>query len=208
MSELKQKVAAADIPVRIARATHVERQSGVLRVQLEEGSSISAQYVIVAIGRSGKFRALDVPGESLDKVVNRLHDPKAYRNRKLLVVGGGDSAIEAAIACAEADAKVTLSYRKAEFNRPKPANLERLGRGWSLRETYSLLMESEVRRIKPDAVDVRLADKSISTLENDNVLTLIGREAPLDFFRRSKLPIQGESPPGGAGCSSHFLYWR
>lgn len=73
---------------------------------------IRALRAIVAIGRSGNYRKLDVPGEELDKVSNRLHDPKDYAGKKVLVVGGGDSATEAAVALAACGADVTISYRK------------------------------------------------------------------------------------------------
>ena len=66
------------------------------------------------------------PGEDKDKVSNRLHDPKDYCGQNVLVVGGGDSALEAAIALGTCGAHVTLSYRKPEFSRPKPENVEKL----------------------------------------------------------------------------------
>ena len=67
-----------------------------------------------------------MPGEELNKVYNRLHDPKDFADKDVLVVGGGDSALETAIAIAECGGRVTLSYRKSEFSRPKPDNVERL----------------------------------------------------------------------------------
>ncbi len=85
-----------------------------------------ARRVIVAIGRSGNHRKLGCPGEDLDKVYNRLYDPKDFSGKNVLVVGGGDSALESAIALAGSGAKVTVSYRKPEFARPKPENVEKL----------------------------------------------------------------------------------
>jgi len=114
-------------PVR-GRATHITRHGGVLQAELEDGQPIRALRVIIAIGRSGNHRKLDVPGEDLPKVYNRLHDPRDFAGQRVLVVGGGDSALEAAIALAEGGADVTLSYRGAEFSRPKPDNIERLQR--------------------------------------------------------------------------------
>ena len=75
-----------------ARAAHVFRDDDQLTVELEDGQpSVSASAVIVAIGRSGNFRKLNIPGEELsDKVFNRLHDPKEFAGRNVLVVGGGD----------------------------------------------------------------------------------------------------------------------
>ncbi len=84
----------------MARALGVRRAGGALEVELEGGGSVRARRVIVALGRSGNFRMLGVPGEHRDKVANRLHDPKDFAGQRVLVVGGGDSAIETAIALA------------------------------------------------------------------------------------------------------------
>lgn len=179
-----------DIETVIARAECVERDGDVLRVVVPEGEDVVAHRVIVAIGRSGNFRRLGVPGEDLDKVMNRLHDPKEYAGQDVLVVGGGDSALETAIAIGESGGRVTLTYRRAEFSRPKPENvlrLEALVKAGSLR----LVMGSEVQKIDAGSVTLKTVDGE-EALDNDVVFTLLGREAPLDFFRRSGVPIRGE----------------
>lgn len=150
-----------------------------------------ARRVIIAIGRSGNYRKLNVPGEDLDKVSNRLYDPKEYEHSHVLVVGGGDSALETAIALAENHAHVTLSYRKESFSRPKPENAEKIKslQGNGKIETF---LSSKVKEIKPDEVAITLSDGSEKILENNQVFTMIGREAPLDFFRRSGIRLTGE----------------
>src|SRR5262249_7849635 len=85
-----------------------------------------ARRVIVAIGRSGNHRKLGCPGEDLDKDYNRLYDPKDFAGKNVLVVGGGDSALECTIALAGSGANAPLSYRKPECARPKPENIEKL----------------------------------------------------------------------------------
>ena len=182
-----------------------------------EGERVKAKRVVVAIGRSGSYRKLGVPGEDKDeKVSNRLFDPADAEGQRVLVVGGGDSAMEAAISLVDAGADVTLSYRKAEFNRPKPENREKLlalaenpeaservespddvRQSTAHGETnpggrLELLMGSNVTEIRDDEVDVELADGSTKTVPNDQVFTLIGREAPLPFFRKSGVHILGE----------------
>src|SRR5207244_12068287 len=79
-----------------------------------------ARRVILGIGRSGNFRKLGVSGEDKGKVFNRLHDPKEFAGKNALVVGGGDSALETAIALGQLGARATLSYRTSECWRPKP----------------------------------------------------------------------------------------
>ena len=126
LRELRGQVEAAGIRPRPGRAERVERAGGRLVVRLADGSALTARRVIVAIGRAGGFHRLGVPGEELDKVSNRLHDPRDFAGQRVLVVGGGDSAVEAAIALTRAGADVTLCCRGRELSRPKPANLAML----------------------------------------------------------------------------------
>ncbi len=178
-----------------ATVERIARKGGQLEVVTAEGGPHRAQRVIVAIGRSGNYRSLGVPGEELDKVHHRLHDPKDYCDQRVLVVGGGDSAMETAIALGNCGSTVTLSYRKPEFSRPKPENVEKLkaladaGEG---RGSVELLMGSRVKEIRDVEVGVELADGGERTVENDAVFAMIGREAPLEFFRKSGIKISGE----------------
>jgi NosR/NirI family transcriptional regulator, nitrous oxide reductase regulator len=209
---------AAGIETEPARATHVSRSGGVLHVHLADNKgTIDARNVVVAIGRSGNFRKLGVEGENLGKVYNRLHDPKEFAGKNVVVVGGGDSALEAAIALAQCGAHVTLSYRKPEFARPKPDNIDKLAmlsRGdmpeienpTSERQTTSvgdymgertmgsirLELASTLKRITDESVALVDKNEQEHTLPNDAVFAMIGREAPLDFFRRSGVRIHGE----------------
>ena len=108
------------------RLTGIERHKDGFVVQTDRGSYFS-RSVLLAMGRRGTPRKLDVPGEEHSKVVYRLVDPEQYKGMKVLVVGGGDSALEAAIAVAEQDGTtVTLSYRSEAFARVKAKNRERL----------------------------------------------------------------------------------
>ena len=193
LEDLREQTIDAGIePVR-ARVEKVVRQGGRFEVAIPKGESVRAYRVVVAIGRSGNFRKLGVPGEELDKVYNRLHDPKDFCGKKVLVVGGGDSALETAIVLGACGSDVTVSYRKPEFARPKPENVERLnelaeGNGEGV---VRLEMKSSVKAIRDDAVvlDTTEGDK---TIDNDVVFSMIGREPPLDFFRKSGVAISGE----------------
>lgn len=190
ITELEQQLAAAPPPVRVGVATHVERRGEHLAVILKEGSPVLARRVIVAIGRSGNFRRLGVPGEDLGKVVNRLHDPAHYAGKDLMVVGGGDSACEAAIACTRTGARVTLVHRGADLAKAKPENaalVQELAAAGKLR----LLLRAQPRQIAADTVEVSHGG-AVEIIVNQGVLALIGREAPLDFFRASGVAIRGE----------------
>jgi len=220
LDEMRAQAEARGVKPRIARAERIERKDGTLAVILAEGDPIRARRVIVAIGRSGNFRRLGVPGEDSGKVANRLHDPKEFSGKNVLVVGGGDSALETAIALAQCGATVSLSYRKPEFARPKPENVERLERlradpmanvsvttpsservttavggfleGHRKPGKIELLMESQVRAIEDREVVVREAGGVDRRIANDAVFSMIGREAPLDFFRKSGVKIRSE----------------
>ena len=209
----------AQVPVTNARITHVKRTAGSFQVHLADGEPIRAHRVVVGIGRSGNFRKLGVPGEDKPKVYNRLHDPKDYCDQRVVVVGGGDSAMETAIALAQCGASVTLSYRKPQFARPKPENIEKInalaenpqadvavesvegervttpsGRYLHARHAGSLklMLGSNLKAIEEHRVTIIDSDKNEHTLDNDAVFTMIGREPPLDFFRRSGVTISGE----------------
>jgi thioredoxin reductase/ferredoxin len=188
LEELQRQAAGSGISPRAARVDRVRRKRDVLEVLLTGGESLLAHRVIVAIGRSGDFRKLGVPGEAQDKVSNRLHDPKDFAGQDVLVVGGGDSALESAIAIAEAGGRVTLSYRKHEFSRAKPENVEAIGKQQNLR----LVLGSHVKEIRREDVVLTRDDGGEETIPNDAVFTMIGREAPLPFLRRSGIKIRGE----------------
>ena len=219
LEDLHDQVSAADItPVR-ARVDSVRRKSGRFELNIPDQPATHAHRVVVAIGRSGNFRKLGVPGEDLPKVYNRLHDPKDFCGQNILVVGGGDSALETAIALVSCGSNVTLSYRKPEFARPKPDNVDKIAMLTSHPDTpvevetvegdrvttptgpymtpdhsgkLTLMMASSIKQITEDNVTLADADKKEHTLPNDAVFTMIGREAPLEFFRRSGVTISGQ----------------
>ncbi|MBA3763312.1 MAG: NAD(P)-binding domain-containing protein, partial [Chthoniobacterales bacterium] len=126
LAEMEAQRREAGIEPTLGRVERIEGGSDALTLHLEEGTPLRARRVIVAIGRSGNFRKLGVAGEELDKVYNRLFDPKEFAGKNALVVGGGDSALETAIALTSAGAIVTLSYRRKEFSRAKPENVAKV----------------------------------------------------------------------------------
>jgi NosR/NirI family nitrous oxide reductase transcriptional regulator len=161
----------------------------VLSLETNQGP-LQALRVVVAIGKTGDARKLGVPGESQPNVFNRLFDPGEYHGEDILVVGGGDSAVEAAAALAEAGNRVTLSYRKESLDRPKPENLERFE---FLREAGLIepVFNSQPKAIRGSETVLKTADGE-KTIKTDEVFVLIGRELPTAFFKRSGLRLAGE----------------
>ena len=211
VEELKAQTERAKIEPKAARAEGIERNGSKLGVRLEGGGLLAARRVLVAIGRSGDFRMLGVPGESLDKVYNRLHDPKDFSGQKALVVGGGDSALETAIALAQAGAQVTLVHRRGELSRPKHEHLESLERLLRGPRAIQLRLGTRVKEIRAREVVLEGEGEGKGereeTLPNDVVFTMLGRDAPLDFFRKSGIRIAGEMhAPQWIGLSLFVLF--
>src|SRR5512143_3253205 len=147
LDELREQARAASIEIAAGRAERIERKDGTLLVHLAEGAApVEARRVVIAIGRSGDYRRLGVPGEDLDKVSNRLHDPADFTGKNVLVVGGGDSALEAAIALGKAGARVTVAHRGREFARAKPENAEQV------RHAAAIRFETRVKEIARERV--------------------------------------------------------
>ncbi len=192
LDELREQIERAGIAVTFGRAERIERTGELFCVHLKGGEDLRARFVLVAIGRSGDFRRLNVPGEKLEKVYNRLHDPSDFRGRDVLVVGGGDSALEAAVALSEAGARTTLSYRRPQFARAKDENVARAG---ALAHAGKLAQRlgTEVKEIRSREVELLCPKGELETVPNDAVFSMIGREAPLAFLRRSGVRIAGDA---------------
>ena len=144
--------------------------------------SYQTKSVLLAIGRRGTPRRLDVPGEEQAKVVYRLIDPTQYAGQHVLVVGGGDAAVEAAVSISEqSGTTVSLSYRGNAFNRIKPGNRDRLQAAQS-NGRVRILLESEVVEIKPDQVVLKHGTNPF-TLRNEAVIVCAGGLMPTQFLR-------------------------
>jgi thioredoxin reductase len=145
--------------------------------------------VLLAIGRRGTPRKLDVPGEDLPKVVYRLIDPQQYRGQHVLVVGGGDSALEAAASIAEEpNTQVTLSYRSEAFSRAKMKNRQRVDAAQRTGR-LKVMFRSGVKRIGPTDVEIEQAGKR-TTIDNDAVIVCAGGILPTPFLRSMGVEIE------------------
>jgi thioredoxin reductase len=151
--------------------------------------------VLLTIGRRGTPRKLGVKGEEQPKVVYRLIDPEQYRGQHVLVVGGGDSALEAAIACAdEPGTRVTLSYRGDAFSRVKQRNRDLVQRAEAARK-LKVLLSSNVEEILGDSVTLEQAGKKTG-LKNDAVIVCAGGILPTPLLK--EIGVQVDTKYGTA----------
>jgi len=148
-----------------------------------------ARHVVLALGRRGTPRKLGVPGEELGKVTYRLIDAETYKDADVLVVGGGDSAVEAAVGLAlHGTNRVTLSYRKAEFTRLKERNSKRLEE-FTKKNAVKVLLGSAVKEITEKEVQIETA-QGMNTLPNDYVFIFAGGEMPFEFLKKAGIKFQ------------------
>lgn len=149
----------------------------------------AVRAVLLTIGRRGTPRQLGVPGEDQSKVVYRLIDPEQYSGQHVLVVGGGDSALEAAHSIADvAGTSVTLSYRSAAFTRAKQKNRDKVSE-YASTGKLQLLLPSNVKEIGTDNVVLDVAGK-LMKIPNDGVIVCAGGILPTKFLRDIGINIE------------------
>ena len=171
-----------------------ERVEAITRAdEFFEVKSARATYktrsVLLTIGRRGTPRLLAVPGEDQSKVVYRLIDPEQYQGQRVLVVGGGDSALEAACALAErADTAVTLSHRGEAFNRAKPKNRDRVLQA-QRSGRLDVFLASSIQRIGLEDVELEVGGESIA-IDNDIVISCVGGVLPTAFLKSIGIEVE------------------
>lgn len=152
-------------------------------------SVYQTRALLLAIGRRGTPRTLDVPGEDSSKVVYRLVDAEQYRGQHVLVVGGGDSALEAACSLAEQDGTtVSLSYRGESFSRAKDKNRARVAAA-EQSGRLRVLYRSQVTAIHPDRVLLE-QDGALVPLRNDAVIVSAGGVLPSAFLQTMGIQVE------------------
>ncbi len=183
------------------RVEAIERVDGVFRLTCGD-RTFRTRRVVLAMGRRGTPRRLGVPGEELDKVLYDIVEMEAFEGQRMLVVGGGDSAVESAIGLSnQKGTTVTLSYRGAEFGRVKDRNREKLDAAVKAGKV-ELLLSSHVKEIRRDVV-VLEHEGTLRLLPNDGMVVRIGGEAPYPFLQRigvnivkKELAIEAEAGAG------------
>ena len=147
----------------------------------------TAGTVLLAIGRRGTPRKLGVPGEELSKVVYRLIDPQQYKGHKVIVVGGGDSALEAAASIAEEGGEVILSYRGEAFQRAKPRNRDRVQKAQE-GGRLQVMLNSQIKAITSDKAQLSVSGVMVE-VDNDDIIVNAGGILPTDFLKRVGIDV-------------------
>lgn len=164
------------------RVESVERIGWLFRLRAG-GQEYRARRVVLAMGRRGTPRRLGVPGEEMEKVFYDIVEMDDFKGRHVLVVGGGDSAVESALGLAnQPGTTVTMSYRGEQFSKVKPRLWEKLERA-ATSGRVTRVMSSTVREIRGDVVVLDTAGAPL-ILPNDDVIVRIGGDAPAAFLER------------------------
>lgn len=170
------------------KVENIEKQNNTFIVQTNK-NHYSTKSILLSIGRRGSPRKLGVPGEEKEKVAYRLLEPELIHDQKILVVGGGDSAIENALLLADENNEVTLSYRSNSFSRIKPKNLERINQAIKNKKV-NVILNSEVSDILDNSVIMRVKDvPDPKVIENDLVFIFAGGILPTKFLEEIGIKI-------------------
>jgi thioredoxin reductase len=160
--------------------------NGHFTVETVDGGKYTSRFVLLAIGRRGTPRKLNIPGEELEKVTYRLLEPELITGKNVMVVGGGDSAIESALTLA-CNNKVILSYRGEAFARLKPKNKTKI-EGAMNQGLLEVRLNTNLLAIEQDEIILKSGEESLR-IKNDLVYIFAGGELPTEFLLKLGLQI-------------------
>ena len=166
----------------------IEKEGDHFKVTTSQNESLTAARILLTIGRRGTPRKLGVPGEDMEKVRYRLLDPEIIQNQRIIVVGGGDSAVESAMMLAEQN-DVTLSYRSGNFNRIKPGNATKLEAAVA-EQKLTIKYFTNVAEIQPEQVILKNGETNeTEVIPNDLIYIFAGGELPTEFLKKTGITI-------------------
>lgn len=149
----------------------------------------TSRFVLLSIGRRGSPRKLGVPGEQKEKVFYRLIEPELIKNTKVLIIGGGDSAVESALLLTGENNDITISYRGEKFSRIKPKNLDKINKAVS-QGLIKIIFNSNIKEIKDTSVVLVLNEmEQVKEIENDLVYIFAGGILPIEFLEKIGIKI-------------------
>ena len=171
-----------------SKVDSVVSDNSIFKITTLTGAQYSSARVLLAIGRRGTPRKLNVPGEQLEKVSYRLLEPEDITVKDIIVVGGGDAAIESALLLADRN-HVTLSYRNEVFNRIKPANNLSLNEALTAGK-IDLRLNTNLVSIEKDHIMLAIGNESEPVkIKNDLVYIFAGGELPTQFLEKAGIKI-------------------
>jgi thioredoxin reductase (NADPH) len=167
----------------------ITSENGVFKASTLQGFQVTAAAVLLAIGRRGTPRKLNIPGELKEKVAYRLLEPEEISGKHILVVGGGDSAVESALLLADRN-HVIISYRNDVFNRIKPKNSIALNKAQA-EGKLEVRLSSNLLSIEDETVMLSVGSEGeILELKNDLVYIFAGGELPTQFLEKAGIRIE------------------
>ena len=181
-----------DHDLKIIENTKVETitplQDASYKVVTNTGKELVGNYILLATGRRGSPRKLNVPGEETQKVAYRLLEPERITGKKVIVVGGGDSAVESAMLLMDNN-EVILSYRKDKFARIKPKNKESIIEAVT-NNLIEVIFNSNLKSISESSIVIKVDEEENSRkIENDLVYIFAGGELPTSFLQKAGVKI-------------------
>ena len=163
-------------------------EEGSFKVVTMKGEQFTSATILLAIGRRGTPRKLNIPGETKEKVAYRLLEPEAISGKEIIVVGGGDSAIESALLLADEN-HVIISYRNEVFSRIKPANNIALKKAMA-EGKLEVRLSTNLISIEDDSVIISNGSEGENVeLKNDLVYIFAGGELPTQFLEKAGIKI-------------------
>lgn len=163
-------------------------EGGIFKVTTIKGEQYTSARVLLTIGRRGTPRKLNVPGELKEKVAYRLLEPEEISGKHIIVVGGGDSAVESALLLAEQN-HVILSYRNEVFNRIKPLNSIALNKAVADGK-LEVRLKSNLVSINDGSITLSVSENDENLeLQNDLVYIFAGGELPTQFLEKAGIKI-------------------
>jgi len=163
-------------------------EPGHFKINTLSGEHYTTKNVLLTIGRRGSPRKLNIAGETLEKVAYRLLEPEDIKNKEIMVVGGGDSAIESALLLADHN-NVILSYRSGSFKRIKPKNSEKINDAIK-KGIIEVRYNTNVISIEKETITLTtVKDNKQSKLKNDLLFIFAGGELPTQFLQKIGLHI-------------------
>ena len=163
-------------------------EEGIFKISTLKGDQYTAASILLSIGRRGTPRKLNVPGELKEKVAYRMMEPEDISGKHIIVVGGGDSAVESALLLADRN-HVILSYRNEVFNRIKPLNSIALNKAVAAGK-LEVRLKTNLIAIEDESITLSIDENGENlVLRNDLVYIFAGGELPTQFLEKAGIKI-------------------